>query len=50
MESRGLAARKIGDNFTSDGGDDMTYEGIEFFPASGGYKSEEEFSEAVALW
>jgi len=47
-ESRGLASRKIGDVFVSDGGPDLTFTGIDFYPQSGSFEEEELISEIEA--
>jgi len=47
LESRGLASRKVGDVFTSNGGEDMTFQGIEFYPQTGKFEDPEELAAEI---
>jgi len=46
-EARGLASRTIGDKFESDGAEDMSFEGIAFYPQSGKFETPEELADEI---
>ena len=46
-ESRGLASRTPGDTFVSDGGPDIAFRGVNFYPESGKFEPED-LTDAIA--